>query len=309
MNARRLEDFKNHLEKLTHEGPLSISGHLQSFPAIRPAKNLNFQFYLQKCDADKVLENEFREFLSEQIVRYVIKHKFLDPKKMKDSAYQIRLYRRARKRFSSKSPSAAEVGELILFVLLESQGILQIVQKMPLKTSKEMPIHGSDGVHIQIADGFFLLHFGESKMVRTYQEGIRKALFSISEFYKENKGESDRDLEVEIISTHIDEVKFEGFVDLIEELVLPYGGDKSKRREVKSIFVGYDWEAFKTLSSRNGKDLTTHLSDLFHKAQPSIVDFCKDMIDKSDFKDEHFHIQFIPFINEQKFREKFKEAL
>jgi hypothetical protein len=309
MNAHRLDDFKKHLEKLKRSGPLSICGHLESFPAIKPTKNLNVNFYLQKCDADRVLEKEFREFLSEQIIRYVIKHKFLDPKKMKDSAYQTRLYRRARKRFSSKSPNAAEVGELILFVLLESEGILQIVQKMPLKTNKEMPVHGSDGIHVQVADGYFLLYFGESKMVKSYQEGIRKALLSISNFYKERGGESERDLDVEIISTHIDEIKFEGFTDLIEELVLPYEGDKSKRREVKSIFVGYNWDALKTSSNGNGKDLTTHLSELYSEVQPSIVQYCSDAIARSDYKNEHFHIQFIPFIDEEKFREKFKEDL
>lgn len=180
---------------------------------------------------------------------------------------------------------------------------------MPLKTHKQMAIHGSDGVHVQVSDGIFLLHFGESKMVETYETGIKKAIESITEFYNDNDDDGEHDLEVELISTHIDEVKFEGFTDLIEELVLPYKGDKSKRREVNSIFIGYNWDTLCNLPLRGNKDLTSYLKEQYTALHPMIAKHCADAISKCTLKDNHFYIQFMPFIDEQRFRDKFKKGL
>ena len=78
---------------------------------------------------------------------------------------------------------SGEGGEVLLFLLPEQ--ILKLPQaicKMSLKTSPQMPIHGSDGIHIGLTeDGKKLaLYYGEAKVYADLSDAIRECVESIA---------------------------------------------------------------------------------------------------------------------------------
>ena len=73
------------------------------------------------------------------------------------------------------SIKSAEVGELILYVLLEASGIVQLIQKMRLKTSKRISVFGFDAIHIGV-DEDITLYYGDSKMYKIFNDGLNRAI-------------------------------------------------------------------------------------------------------------------------------------
>ena len=307
MSPEEIEGFQKYLETLKEAWQKDIGNYLHSFPSKNTGELIECKFHLQTCTADQIRETDFIDFLVNSVVKYVTESRLLDPEKMRDPAYSSRIYRRARDKFRLKDPKPSEAGELILFILLESQGIIQVVQKMPLKTNKNMPLHGSDGIHVQVNDGMILLHFGESKMYKDLVGAISVSVKSVEDFTDENTGKHK--LEVDIISTHFDRAKFGEYADLLAEIVLPYAKNKESYREVNSIFIGYDWDVMCDLSKRGKQDLTTFLKAEFEKQHEGIIEKMKKAIEKSKVKNQHFHIQFVPFADVDRFLMMFKKEL
>ncbi len=95
----------------------------------------------------------------------------------------VRLSEEARGLFTSLATSG-EGGELMLYTLLEEVlRIPQIICKMPLKTSSQMHVHGSDGIHGKIlANGNLALYWGESKLHATANSAIDDCFKSVGPF-------------------------------------------------------------------------------------------------------------------------------
>lgn len=115
-------------------------------------------FYLTFQNGVPTLE-EFVKLLHGQLVPYCIPRQIRDVKwgampSDNDWRHATELLRQARDLFiraGEDGRKASEVGELILFTLLEAAfGAPQLVCKMALKTSEAMPIHGADGIHVML---------------------------------------------------------------------------------------------------------------------------------------------------------------
>jgi HamA len=71
------------------------------------------------------------------------------------------------KRANEATNRNGEAGELLLYLLTEwVLGAPQLIAKMSLKTNRDMPVHGADGVHVRYSknDNRLLLCWGESKL-------------------------------------------------------------------------------------------------------------------------------------------------
>jgi hypothetical protein len=101
----------------------------------------------------------------------------------------VELASRAQRLFT-KVERSGEGGELLLYVLLET--VLQVPQllcKMPLKTSQEMHVHGSDGIHAKLlTDGTLALYWGESKLYVSANAAIDNCFASIAPYLKDEGG-------------------------------------------------------------------------------------------------------------------------
>ncbi|WP_033111548.1 DUF1837 domain-containing protein [Dickeya dadantii] len=83
-----------------------------------------------------------------------------------------------------------EVGELISYcIAIHFLKASQLVSKMALKTSSEMPVFGLDGIHATIdADGTLTVFYLESKITREFDSGSEQFSKSVSGFEIDRNG-------------------------------------------------------------------------------------------------------------------------
>jgi hypothetical protein len=97
----------------------------------------------------------------------------------------------------TKIESSGEAGEMLLYLLLEvGLGIPQIFCKMPLKTNRQMHVHGVDGVHGSLdAQGRLGLYWCEAKLYGTASEATRECFASLAPYLLDDgSGPANRDL-------------------------------------------------------------------------------------------------------------------
>lgn len=83
---------------------------------------------------------------------------------------------------------ASEVGEVLAFcVATHYLQASQLIAKMSLKTSHNMPVHGLDGVHAAVKDGTLTVYFLESKLASTAAKGFEDFAESIKGFDGKHK--------------------------------------------------------------------------------------------------------------------------
>ncbi|MCV2359951.1 DUF1837 domain-containing protein [Paucibacter sp. TC2R-5] len=91
--------------------------------------------------------------------------------------------------FNEKFPQrSSEVGELLAYcIAIEQLGAAQLAAKMSLKTNNNMPVHGLDGIHAAVEDGWLMLYFLESKLSQTANAGVADFAKSVAEFTSNKK--------------------------------------------------------------------------------------------------------------------------
>ncbi|MYH00445.1 MAG: DUF1837 domain-containing protein [Acidimicrobiaceae bacterium] len=106
------------------------------------------------------------------------------------------LQREAKSLFADVDNSG-EVGELLIFLLLERLlGIPQVLCKMSLKTNPNVHFHGVDGVHVKaLTGGGLAIYWCESKIHGDFAEASRACLKSIAPYLLDDGlGATERDL-------------------------------------------------------------------------------------------------------------------
>lgn len=96
----------------------------------------------------------------------------------------VRLSKEASRLWTKNQPNSGEGGELLLYALLEQGlGVPQILSKMSLKTSTEVQVHGTDGVHAKILpDGTLALYWGEAKIYAKLSDALADCFTSITPY-------------------------------------------------------------------------------------------------------------------------------
>ncbi|MNF74435.1 hypothetical protein D3C85_574120 [compost metagenome] len=91
--------------------------------------------------------------------------------------------------FRKEYPSrASEVGEVLAYcVAVHHLNAAQLVAKMSLKTSTNMPVHGLDGIHASVTDGRLNVYFLESKLAKTAASGTADYAESVAGFGSSKK--------------------------------------------------------------------------------------------------------------------------
>ncbi|MGT2846876.1 Hachiman antiphage defense system protein HamA [Streptococcus massiliensis] len=128
---------KNAIKQFKHIKHLSISeniddGFLDLF--LLPINARNFDY------------NSVSDNLIESVADYALSWKIRD--KYKDKA--MTLSKKAREKFKEATKNDGELGELLLFCFLEGHlEAPKILTKLELKTSNQLYVNGSDGVHLK----------------------------------------------------------------------------------------------------------------------------------------------------------------
>ncbi len=305
-NLKEFTKFLDSIKAISHDEFESV---LHYFPKKFQKEQTKGQFFMMQCTAEEIRENDFVEFITDRIIQYVLKRKeyLLEGLSPEDRAAKMRpLLLKAKRKFMTKNKKTGEGGELILFLILESNGIIQLLNKMNLKTNQEMPIHGLDAIHIQV-DNDIIFHYGESKMYADFNEAVKKALNDIKKF----GGEKEK-LELDLVSSYIDDSKFDSFTNEIVDLISPYSKSKNKEnvRKTNSIFIGHDWKGFKLPYSNGEIKLADFLKTNYQKLHEQLFPKVTSLV-SSEIGDntKTFNFYIMPFRDVGEFRNKFREEL
>ena len=302
MSGAWISDFEGSIEDLLSVKETDLDSCLIKLPPVKEGK-LNHEFYIIRCTADEIRENDFIEKISGFIIQYALnKDEYAD----RSPGNLLRLVNMAKCRFK-KSSGSGEIGELILFALLESQRKApQILNKMALKTDGNMHYHGLDGIHLGAHDNEIKLYYGESKVWKDIKPAISDAVKSLEEFHSNLK---DRRIEVNLVNNYMDASKFNGYINEVKALLNPYTTDKSKLREVYAIFIGFNWSSIEDVDfSAIERDIESILKNCMLRHSGGIIEKCKSSVESSDI-DNMIEFFFIPFKNVEAIRNKFLDEV
>jgi hypothetical protein len=158
------------------------------------------------------------------------------------------LYIRAQKATNKNG----EAGELLLFLLTE--WILkapQLLAKLPLKTNRDVPVHGTDGIHVGYLPEKKTLctYWGESKLYGDVNTAIAKAVESIEKALKSENAE----YELSLVKRHIDTAGLSpDEKSLILSFLDPFEHENyNKRINVTTCLIGFDFAAYSELGENS----------------------------------------------------------
>lgn len=229
----------------------------------------------------------------------------------KDKAMLIS--QQARAKFRDFQNNKGELGELLLFCFLEGHlEAPKILTKLELKTSNQMYVNGSDGIHLKkISNNSYHLIFGESKMYKDLSAAFKKAFESIHEFkYKmDNNGVSKSGIAFEkgLISRHIDDIMFDEDEEELVNILL-YPNSKANTNiildDAFSIFVGYEIDISEEQKTCSIEDFPHKIKEKIKtqidKFKPKIYEFIED----KKLLGHTFYIFIVPFTDIDVNREK-----
>ncbi len=290
---------------------------LHKYTGTKQKQNIDCEFLLIKSTEKYVREEDFIKLLLGAIVRYTLRYIRRHPSsrnptpKELESFYEqnmVALVHQAKGLFMDNlTEKTSEFGELFLFMLLESRGIVQLLNKMNLKTNAQMPIHGLDAIHIGVKNNTVTIYYGYSKVYERHSDAIRDAVKEIKTFSNDEKR---KEREFDLITDYIDRDKFQDFSDKVIELISPYAEDKKFVSEAHSLFLGYHWPILdKPVNLETGK-LDDFLAGEYKKKVIVMERKIQDKIATLPQIDNYsFIVWTLPLSNLKDFREKFVQRL
>lgn len=144
---------------------------------------------------------------------------------------------------------SGEFGELIAYLLMEWViGAPQVVAKMSLKTNPEMPVHGSDGIHLRYdaETDRLLVYFGESKSYENVTAAIKDAVSSVATALAPDKVRH----ELMLVKQQFDLAGLPAEArEPILDFLNPLSASAQKRETIAVIFIAFDFKGFGALKS------------------------------------------------------------
>ncbi|WP_322003840.1 HamA C-terminal domain-containing protein [Paraburkholderia tropica] len=286
--------------------------------ADRATPEVNAHFLYPAFQNERPAVAPLVEALTESILGFCVtkaeiaEAKLADVKIRHGSPAIQRLISKAKRRFikAKESSKSGEGGELLLYALIEH--FLQapiILSKMRLKTSAQMAVHGSDGVHARwdARKNRLVIIFGESKVHASCAAAVKAAAKSVGEFAN-NIGDR-KSYELQLTTDHID---LDGFPEESKGALLrylhPFATEEANSREDRfAILIAYDSSGYVD-------------PDDVDSAEDEFINYYREDLDRvlrlarQHLKDNKVSLRFVdlfvlPLPNVQDFRDMFKEAL
>lgn len=288
------------INKFKHIKHLSISenkddGFLDLFLFPINARNFDYNF----------ISNN----LIESIADYALSWKTRD----KYKNMPMTLSKKAREEFKEATKNDGELGELLLFCFLE--GYLdapKILTKLQLKTSNQLYVNGSDGVHLKkLLDNKYQLIFGESKTYAELNCAFNNAFKSIYQFVNEinEKGnyKSGINFEKGLISSNIDRDIFEeDEQEILNFLLYPKESEKYdfSLDDAFSIFIGYQINIEDEQRKYSSEEFPIKIETKIVNEIETYKNNIYKLIEKYSLIGYTFYIFIIPFTNIDENRKK-----
>lgn len=229
----------------------------------------------------------------------------------KESREKFREYskmRREGEKYKDTITKDGELGELILYSLLESHiGAPKILTKMRFKTSTNDPVKRADGIHLfKNSDGYYKLIYGESKLYEDYDKGINEAFKSIDDF--KNRDDNNIDTEYNFLINNLDSEFDENKYEEIRKILIPTEED-IEYDTAFAIFVGFEinipCKIMKKSPIQFREEIKNYITDLVEKKIENIDNLAK----KYNLNDNDLFIYLLPFTELNKSKVKILEGI
>lgn len=291
---------KNAIKQFKHIKHLCISeniddGSLDLF--LLPINARNFDY---DCVSDNLIES-----VTDYSLSWKIKEKYKNK--------YMTLSKKAREKFKDITKNDGELGELLLFCFLEGHlEAPKILTKLELKTSNNLYVNGSDGVHLKkISDKRYQLIFGESKTYQDLSNAFNNAFKSISEFKNElninGEAKSGISFEKGLISSNVESGIFDETDEDILNVLL-YPEDKPNTNialdDAFSIFVGYEIDISEEQKKYSNDEFPVKIEEKIVTQLEGYNSKIYQLIEKYKLLGHTFYIFIMPFTNIDENRKK-----
>jgi hypothetical protein len=280
----------------------------------------NFFFLPFTADGHPAVDH-FVKFVARRIIDYCLPrerraefdHEYDESS---DSGHLIDLHNEARDLFVravKSQKTSGEPGEVILFMLLEAfLGAPQIACKMYLKTSANVPVHGSDSIHITqgVGEGNLRLIWGESKLHKELASALDGICTSISAFLAPKPVPTPREHDISVIQKHID-VDDPDLRELLFRYFDPFDPEHLHLRleETFACFVGFNYEECKRVANLRGPALEQYFAERYLSRVASACRLFRDRVGDTELKDLTFYFFLLPFPSVEEVRSRFFSEL
>ncbi|MBG1858767.1 DUF1837 domain-containing protein, partial [Klebsiella pneumoniae] len=173
-----------------------------------------------------------------------------------------------------------EVGELISYcIAIHFLKAAQLVSKMALKTSSEMPVFGLDGIHASVdREGTLTVFYLESKMTREFSSGSEQFSKSVSGFESDRKSRRNEYRILQDLS-NLESLEGEERKKAIQYFD-PYSNESSNVRERFVGIIAYNEENYKDkIAIDDEAPLSIHLDHFMKSYTSSYGDKIKTITD------------------------------
>ena len=265
--------------------------------------------FLFPINARKFDYNSVSDNLMESVADYALSWKIRD--KYKDKA--MTLSKKAREKFKESAKNDGELGELLLFCFLEGHlEAPKILTKLELKTSNQLYVNGSDGVHLKkLSDKKYQLIFGESKTYNDLNSAFNNAFKSIGEFVNEvnakGNDKSGINFEKGLISSNIELDVFEkDEEEILNALLYPEekGNYKFSLDDAFSIFIGYEIDIKDEQQKCSNDEFPIEIERKITNQIETYKDNIYKLIQKYGLMGYTFYVFIIPFTKKKKNKKK-----
>lgn len=256
---------------------------------------------------------DFARFIGTRITNFAIPRLEIiralnDAWHTKSAAPTDLLNMKARNLFT-KLPESGEGGEILLSILAETfLRLPQLFTKMVLKTSAEMHVHGSDGIHVGVNEqnGNLAVYWGESKLYKNTAAAVNRCFYSLAPFLLDAGGSGaaqNRDLQLMRDGLSLDDPK------LLEALKRYLNPDDPmfKRLEFRGLcLVGFDSDSYPTSpNSKEAHQIKAEIESAFEKNKIQIL----NRVTKEQIESFVIEIFCLPFPSVDGFRKAFRAEL
>ena len=268
--------------------------------------NNNLEVFTCPINANRFDYDRMVESLLESLSDFSISRR----SKEKYEGRPMSLAKKVKERFKHYKKNKGELGEFLLYCFLESHlNAPKILSKLELKTSTEMYVNGSDGVHfLKLPNNNYQLIFGESKVYTDLTRGFRDAFKSVHDFINEENSAGDKksgiNYEKSLISSHIfNEVWSPEEEKFIEQLIYPTNSDDVVVDDAFGIFVGFELDITEKMKRLSNEEFRNEIDIKVNQIVKDRISNIDSYIEENELYGYNFHVYIMPFTDIDESRE------
>jgi hypothetical protein len=281
------------IETTIKKGFLDLFYHDLKDQGLEKSNTLNL--FTLKVRNNSFAYNELVEELGDQLHFFALSRN--EVKDLIEKNKLNSLVRKAKEKLRVYSSNEGEIGEILLYCLLESHlNAPKILTKLELKTSNNDYVKGADGVHLlKLTDKDYQLILGESKLNSDLNKGIYEAFSSIKKLL--TSGSQKLNFEVDLINSQlVKESVDDTTYNILKKIIIPSAKDDETYLDYSfGIFLGYNFDITDKEKALSNKEFRDVIRERVKNEINNIVSSINFQLKKSEFTGYDFYIYIIPF--------------